>query len=356
MKKRVLSVAALMALGLSARGAVIFTEDFETGGGASVPTGWTSNNAPALPSGAAVYTSAEPSAPPGAPSSTKGFTQADGDISRISKSFTTDANATSYKLSWYEYINNTSSTQRSIGQLSTGTAAAPGAGTFNFFRLGTVNQASFGYIYSSGTTTTTATPTAITTGWHLFSITVTPGSKVDFQIDANTPVTLTSASVTVPNVVTIGNNVSNGTTGTPDTTTWFDSIKVEKFAAAAGQASGPSPVNGDTNDSSATVLSWTPSSTNTSSQSLLLGADPTLTAPGDQVLTNVSAAQSTYNPGGLLDGTTYYWEVVSNNAVGDPTAGTIWSFTTAAAPEPASLSVVGLAGFGLLSRRRKHKA
>jgi hypothetical protein len=105
-------------------------------------------------------------------------------------------------------------------------------------------------------------------------------------------------------------------------------------------------------------LGWAPAVSNLSTQDLLFGTDPTLTAVGDNVLTGASAATNSFNPGVLLPSTTYYWEVVSKNGLGDPTTGDIWSFTTAAAvsPEPVTLSVIGLVAGGLLARRRRRMA
>ena len=62
--------------------------------------------------------------------------------------------------------------------------------------------------------------------------------------------------MTVPNIVTLGNNVSNGTAGTPDTTAWFDSVKLKQFAPAAAKATAPSPTSAHTGDNPvATTLS-----------------------------------------------------------------------------------------------------
>jgi hypothetical protein len=343
--------AALAAVGLSclwmtrsASAAVIFTEDFETGGGTSVPTGWTANNVPT----SGVYTSAPPSAPPNAPSSTLSFVQADSLISRISKAFTASGSATSFKLSWYQYLNDSSTgTQRAIGQLSTGTAAAPGAGAFSFFRLGTVNLSQFGYIYNNGASTlTTATATNISAGWHLMSITVTPGTSTTFQVDAATPITITG-NTTIPNVVTLGNNVANGTAGAPDTSAWFDSVKLEQFAPAAAKVTGPTPANGDAGDSVTQQLSWA-AGANATAYDVYFDTNPTPTT-----LVSANQAGTSYDPGALLPGTTYYWEVNSKNVLGDQSVpGDVYSFTTASIPEPASLGSLLIGGL-LLARRRR---
>ncbi len=289
--------------------------------------------------------------------------QADFDISRISKAFTPNAAATSFKLSWYQYLNNVSTgSQRAIGQLSTGSALTPGTGTGGFFRFGTVNTADWGYIYSNGTTQTVSTTTAIAAGWHKLTMTVIPGAAgtgtVKFTIDNGAVVNLNTSAiaVTVPNVVTFGNNVTNGAqAGAPDTTAWFDSVMLEQFAPAASSASIVSPADGATGvDALATTLNWTPGASNVSSQDVLFGTDPTLTAAGDTVLSGTAKTTSTFNPGELAPLTTYYWEVVEKNVLGDPTAATIWSFTTGAVPEPTSLGL--LATGALLGMRRRRNA
>jgi hypothetical protein len=144
MKMRSLSrcigaVVVVAGVGSAAHAAVIFSEDFEAAG-TGTPTGWTSNNAPTD----GIYQSAAPSVPPDAPSSTKSFVNTDGLTTRISKAFTPNAAATSFKLTWYEYLNNASATQRAVGQLFTVTAAEPGSGTGTFFSWGTNNNA---YLY-----------------------------------------------------------------------------------------------------------------------------------------------------------------------------------------------------------------
>ena len=63
---------------------------------------------------------------------------------------------------------------------------------FGFFRLGTANAANFAYIYRNGSTQTVQTTTPISVGWHLMSMTLTPGTSAQFAIDNGTPATLTA--------------------------------------------------------------------------------------------------------------------------------------------------------------------
>lgn len=346
------SLAAAMAVaaaGSAARAAVIFTEDFEAAG-TGTPSGWTLNNDPLV-----AVQSAAPVAPPDAPGSTKSFVNPDGLVTRISRAFTANAAATSYKLTWYEYLNNTSATQRAIGQLSTGTAVAPGTGTGTFFRWGTNNNANWTYIYSNGATQTVNSSTPIATGtpgWHKMEMTITPGAanvgSFSLAVDGGTPITVVSTGVVVaPNVVTLGNGFSNGAAGSPDTTTWFDSVKLEQFAAAAGPATSPTPADAASNVSVDQDLSWLAGANATAYDVYLSTNSGNLGAP-------VSTANTTYDPGTLLPGTTYFWRVDSKNVLGDPTQGSVFSFTTAAAaPEPGSALFFGVGAFGLFRRRSR---
>jgi hypothetical protein len=89
--------------------------------------------------------------------------------------------------------------------------------------------------------------------------------------------------------------------------------------------SNPNPSNNATSVSVATLLSWT-------------GGDPD---PGDTVTNDVyfgvtnnppkvanNQSGTTYNPGTLSYGTTYYWKIVAWDNHGDHSAGPLWQFTT----------------------------
>ncbi len=90
------------------------------------------------------------------------------------------------------------------------------------------------------------------------------------------------------------------------------------------KATTPSPADAAPNVALATTLSWVDG-----------GGAATFNVYLDTVsppVTEVSHAQAgnTYDPGGLLASTTYYWRIDSTNPAGT-TTGDEWSFTTAAA-------------------------
>jgi hypothetical protein len=80
-----------------------------------------------------------------------------------------------------------------------------------------------------------------------------------------------------------------------------------------------SPANGATGVSVTTVLSWNAASGATS-YGVYFGA----TSPPPLIVTT---AATSYNPGTLAAGTTYYWQIVASNTAGSVNSAT-WSFTT----------------------------
>jgi hypothetical protein len=332
---------------------VIFTDNFEGASSTAAPNWVTTAGTPVF--GAAPVARGSFS-----------FEQPSGTIARIGRGFTTTAGVTSVKLTWEMYNSGATTSQRYYGQLSSGTAAAPGTGTGGFSRVAANNDAAkkYDFLYSNGTTQTVVTPTVMTVGWHTITLTVIPGAanagQYIYQIDSDAAQTITSTgAVLLPTNVQLGQTVTNGAVGATGIDAYFDTIKVEQFAPAASKATTPAPADTHTGDDpAATTLGWVPGASNLSTQDILFGTDPTLTAVGDNVLTGASAATNSYNPSVLLPSTTYYWEVVSKNGLGDATTGDIWSFTTAAAvsPEPASLSAIALVAGGLLARRRRQMA
>jgi len=118
-----------------------------------------------------------------------------------------------------------------------------------------------------------------------------------------------------------------------------DSIRVDHMFFGEGipntdppdVASGPSPGNGASNVSVSTNLSWTAGS-NATSHDVYFGTTIVPPLIGNQTGTS-------YDPGQLIENTTYYWLVVERNANGTSTGNSTWSFTTAAAQQCSLLPV-----------------
>jgi len=99
--------------------------------------------------------------------------------------------------------------------------------------------------------------------------------------------------------------------------------------APPGQASNPSPANGEPNVSIDADLSWTAASDATS-HDVYFGTTSPGKFQGNQTAT-------TFDPGTMANDTTYYWRINEVNA-GGTTTGNVWSFTTVAAPEWTELT------------------
>jgi hypothetical protein len=87
-----------------------------------------------------------------------------------------------------------------------------------------------------------------------------------------------------------------------------------------GQASNPTPAAGATNVSTTQNLSWT-ADVNATSHDVYFGTESPGTFQGNQ-------SGTTFSPGTLVNGTTYFWRIDEKNA-GGTTAGDVWQFTTA---------------------------
>ena len=122
----------------------------------------------------------------------------------------------------------------------------------------------------------------------------------------------------------VANNAAGSTAGP----IWSFSTAAAPQPPAA--PASPNPADGATGLSTSATLSW--SATNATSYDVKFGT----TNPPPQVTTGQASAL--YAPA-LTVGTTYFWQVVANNAAGS-TAGPIWSFTTAAAVAPPVPEVV----------------
>jgi hypothetical protein len=102
--------------------------------------------------------------------------------------------------------------------------------------------------------------------------------------------------------------------------TWLQPVIVGGAGGGLpGKASNPSPANGATGVSTTATLSWT-AGVDANSHDVYFG---TVNPP--PFIQNQTA--TTYNPGTMASGTTYYWRIDEKNGKGT-TTGTLWSFTT----------------------------
>jgi len=100
-----------------------------------------------------------------------------------------------------------------------------------------------------------------------------------------------------------------------------------------GQATNPNPSNGATDVSIDADISWTAGS-GAASHDVYFGTDST----PDSGEFQSNQTETTFDPGTMVNDTTYYWRIDEINASGT-TTGSVWSFTTeAAAPPPGQAS------------------
>jgi hypothetical protein len=111
------------------------------------------------------------------------------------------------------------------------------------------------------------------------------------------------------------------TGGTTTGAVW--SFTTEAAPTPPGQATNPDPADSATDVSITADLSWT-AGTNSTSSDVYFGTSSPGTFQGNQTAT-------TFDPGTMTNDTTYYWRIDEINA-GGTTTGSVWSFTTAAAP------------------------
>jgi hypothetical protein len=137
--------------------------------------------------------------------------------------------------------------------------------------------------------------------------------------------TLSIAATALTGLAVTSHNSSSLNTATFDNVTVTTSGPPPPPPPPSAPAS-PSPSDGATGTGLTPTLTWTASGA--TSYDVKFGA----ANPPPQVSTGQAAAS--YAPGTLAASTTYFWQIIAKNAAGS-TAGSVWSFTTAAnAPPP----------------------
>jgi hypothetical protein len=132
------------------------------------------------------------------------------------------------------------------------------------------------------------------------------------------------------------------TNATPKNASMIAVSSVQSFVTAAvgtlppTPPADPVPMAGATGVGTTVMLTWV--SSGASSYSINFGP----TNPPPQVASGLTTA--TYVPPGLAKATTYFWQVLANNAAGT-TNGPVWSFTTGTRP-PTSRPVSDFDGDG----------
>jgi len=102
------------------------------------------------------------------------------------------------------------------------------------------------------------------------------------------------------------------------------------FLLQPAKVTNPSPSHGATNQPPTTTLSWS-NGGGATSYDVYFGTNPT---PGTSQFRGNQTGTS-YNPGGLLDNTTYYWRIDARGAGNGMTTGNVWNFTTGTTQPPS---------------------
>jgi len=121
--------------------------------------------------------------------------------------------------------------------------------------------------------------------------------------------------------------VTDATVGTTPGPLW-------SFTTGSPKAGNPNPANGATGVDVDADLIWSPGVTAVS-HDVYFGTDA-----GNLPLASAQQPGTTYDPGTLQQGTTYYWAIDEHDSVGGVTVGDIWSFTTTL-PQPVSIVSAG---------------
>jgi hypothetical protein len=207
--------------------------------------------------------------------------------------------------------------------------------------VGTFNGGNSQYVVlapSQCTVTLNPTSVTVTSAAQSSSFNVTTGTGCTWTATSNNSfVSITSGSSGTGNGTVNFNIAANSGSQPLAGTITVDGVVAGQTFTVNQAAAGPappvllSPVNGAAGVSLAPTLTWN-ASTGATSYSIYFGTE---TAPP---LVN-GTARTSFTPGTLVAGQTYYWQIVATNS-GGTGASSVWSFTTsnAASVMPTSVS------------------
>ena len=150
-------------------------------------------------------------------------------------------------------------------------------------------------------------------------------STRDFTLQTGSPAIDAGATLESPyNVDMLGVSRPQGSA--------YDIGVYEKIIGGGGnnppnQPTNPNPTNGEVNQPISLTLTWNCSDPNGDP----LTYDVYFGTSSNPSLVSSNQSSASYNPGQLINSTTYYWKIVAKDNNGASTTGPIWSFSTTAA-------------------------
>ena len=199
---------------------------------------------------------------------------------------------------------------------------ATGIGTVNVYRLVT----SWPSAPQSPQTITFSPLSNVALGVAPFSITATATSRLSVIFSSNTTA-VCAVSGSIVTILAIG--ACSITATQPGNSNWLAATPVtQTFTVTTLNPVLMAPANGATGVITSPTLTWN-AATGATSYDVYFGTSST-----PPKVTNTSA--TSYAPGLLSTGTTYYWHIVARSTAGTADSGTPWSFTTLAPTPPAA--------------------
>jgi len=119
-------------------------------------------------------------------------------------------------------------------------------------------------------------------------------------------------------------------------------IKIQGTNQAPEEPQNPNPEDGSVDVDAQVNLSWTCSDPDGNPMTYDIYFGTTSTPP----LVADNLADPLYNPGVLIENTTYYWKVKANDIYGASTEGPLWMFTTKQEKVPLEITTIG-GGLGI---------